>query len=529
MYSMTHGPLATAPRALILDYGGVVVTTAKRPTGPAELADTLAAALRRAGAEVPVEVLERSVRAGVAALRDYNNMSSRRREPRELTHREIVMDFLASDLPDRARLVLGADAARLCEAKVRLLSEHTVRPGVRELLVAAKTRGIRTGIASNAQSGAAHRALIEANGLTSFIDVQLYSDEFGVRKPHPDMLHTVADALGVPISKCWYVGDTRDRDLVAGRRAAVGAVILIRHHHTDTPPYAVDAEPDATFDEVTGLVPALAAATEEPAPAPPATAARVAARSGSGRPQALLLDNGGVLSLSEKNPEGVRGFAAYLAGTLRRAGHDISDGQLLADLDAARERYSRWKSDHDGGERVPEITQIDFWGSMVAADWSAGARAAVVACATELTYRYVSSRATRRLRPGILAVLDFAASAGMAIGIVSNTLCGRVPRETHAAWGVEPYVGVSFFSDEFGFRKPDPSIVTACTTALGVDPADCWFVGDKRNRDIEVARAAGIGASVLISPRRTAGSLGPEPSFVVADAADLLAALQESA
>jgi len=523
---MTHGPLTIAPRALILDYGGVVVTTSKRPTGPAELAAALDATLRRAGVEVPVEVLERSVRSGVAALRDYNNMSSRRREPRELTHHEIVTDFLASDLPDRARLVLGADAARVCEAKVRLLSEHTLRPGVRELLLAARSRGIRTGVASNAQSGAAHRTFIEEHDLTELIDIQLYSDEFGVRKPHPDMLRTVADALAIPIEECWYVGDTRDRDLLAGRRAGVGAVVLIRHRHTDAPPYGVDGEPDAIFDEVTGLLAALADARPAPAKAPAGTAAgKAPAATGRGCPKALLLDNGGVLSLSEKSPDGVRDFVAYLAGRLHRAGHDLDEARLRADLESGRRRYGRWKAEHDGGDRVPEITPAEFWATMVAADWPAGARAAVAADARDLMYRYVAARAVRRLRPGILDVLLYAHEAGIRVGIVSNTMCGRVPRATHVAWKLEPYLGVSFFSDEFGFRKPDPSIVLACASALGVDPLDCWFVGDKRGRDVAAARRAGIGTSVLIESRQTGGSAGPEPSIAVPDAAGLLKVL----
>jgi len=547
---MSHGPLATAPRALILDYGGVVVATSKRPSGITEFAAVVAATLRRAGVEVPLDRLERSVRAGIAALNDYNNVSSRRREPVELTHQEIITDFLASDLPERARLVLGADAARLCHAKVTLLSGHSVRPGVRALLTSARERGIRTGIASNAQSGTAHRAFVDASGLTDLFDVQVYSDEIGVRKPHPDVLHTVADALNVPTGACWYVGDTRDRDLLAGRRAGVGAVILIRHHSTDSPPYAVDGEPDAMFDEVTELTGALAAAgptTDDATPAvtggeptgTPSAGARprdgdptgspVERRGPAGtlrRPRALLLDNGGVITLSEKNPDGERAFAADLGAYLRRAGHDVgNDMQVLDDLKAGRKRYETWKQDNEDGERVPEITPVGFWDWMIPAHWPERARAAVFAQANELIYRYVRARAIRHPRLGMLDVLEYTRANDIPVGIVSNTVCGRVPRENHVSWGIEPYLAVSFFSDEFGLRKPDPSIILACASALGVDPADCWFVGDKRGRDIEAARRAGVGVTLLIESRQTMSSTGPEPDHAVRDALGLLEAL----
>ena len=57
------------------------------------------------------------------------------------------------------------------------------------------------------------------------------------------MLHLAAEAAGVDIADCWYVGDTLDRDVVTGRRAGVGAVFITRSQHSDNPPFAVDAVP----------------------------------------------------------------------------------------------------------------------------------------------------------------------------------------------------------------------------------------------------------------------------------------------
>lgn len=549
MQPVTSSRLRVAPAALILDYGGIIVSTASRPTGLAELAAVADTILRRAGVEVPMSRLEQSLRAGVAALKDYNNVSSRRREPVELTHHEIVTDFLVSDLPDRARLVLGADAAHVCRTKIERLSEHTLRPGVRDLLELARQRGIRVGIASNAQSGAAHRAVIEKHGLSDLIDVQLYSDEFGMRKPHPALLRTVAAALNAPFEQTWYVGDTRDRDLLAGRRAGMGAVVLIRHHNTDTPAYPVQGEPEAVFDEVSDLAAALRAASPRPAVRAatsvrdqddlrgrPDTGATGGQRIGrpvrSGllrRPRALLLDNGGVITISRKNPDAVRQFAAGLGAQLRRAGHRVGDdASILRDIQVANKRHETWKNEHDAGYSAPALTPSEFWGDLVAARWPDGARAAVLATASELTYEFVRCRADRTLLPGITAVLDSARANGIALGVVSNSICGQVARENHAAWGIAEYVGVSFYSDEFGYRKPDPSIVTACAAALGVDPADCWFVGDKPGRDTEAARRAGIGTAIVITSRATEASHGPAPDRVVRDAAELLAVLREA-
>ncbi len=512
------------PRGLILDYGGVVVSTAKRPTGFADLTAEAHATLRRAGVEIDRGRLEQSIRAGFAALKDYNNVCSRRRRPNELTHAEIWADFMASDLPERAQVVLAADAQRLCRAKIERMSVHTLRPGIRELLALARRRGVRVGIASNAQSGAAHRAFIEAAGLTDLFDVQLYSDEIGIRKPHPGMLTMVAEALNVPIDRCWYVGDTRDRDLVAGRRAGVDAVVLIRHHHTDSPVYPVEGEPDALFDEVTGLVDALAAA--QPAPVP-ALAEPAPARVPRGReivaPRGLLVDNGGVLSLSVKAPQNVHGFAADLGAFLRRAGHNTpSDDELVTMLEAGHRRYRDRKEAHD------EVTPAEFWGDLMAADWPSGMRAAVVAEATTWTRAYVSCRAERSPRPGMLEFLACAKAHAIPVAIVSNTICGKVSRANLTRWGFAPYLAAQFYSDEFGFRKPDPRIVRAAAEAIGVDPAWCWFVGDKRGRDVLAARRARVATTVIIRSRVTSDSRGPEPELVVDDADGLLAALRRA-
>src|SRR5699024_6442517 len=87
--------------------------------------------------------------------------------------------------------------------------------------------------------------------------VQLYSDEAGIRKPHPGIIDLAARALGTSARRCWYVGDTLDRDVVAGRRAGVAAVLGTRPPHTDTPPLSVTDRAALVVDDPRGIVPAL--------------------------------------------------------------------------------------------------------------------------------------------------------------------------------------------------------------------------------------------------------------------------------
>lgn len=247
--------LRVRPAALLLDFGGVVFETRKRPEGLRDAAALVCTELRRAGHALDPERVHASLAAGLAALRHWKHAMSRTREPAELTHRALWEDFLLADQPASIRARAAGDALHLMAAINPLLNDHEVRPGVRDLLSTARDLGIPVGIVSNAHSGLAHRRLLRQFGLADLLAVQLYSDEAGIRKPHPGMMHRAAAALATTPDRCWYVGDTQDRDVQSGRRAGVGAVILTRSKHTDSPPFAVVERPDAIFDTPEQLLP----------------------------------------------------------------------------------------------------------------------------------------------------------------------------------------------------------------------------------------------------------------------------------
>src|SRR5690606_15810933 len=139
--------------------------TTKNPAGPSEATDRLAAILSRAGHEVNREALSASISAGHTALKHWKHASSRRRHPKELSHREIVMDFLTSDLPDAHRHTLATEARRVLHDINSVMSHHTVRTGIFDLLAVAREHDIPVVIVSNAHSGDNHRRLLRAHGL----------------------------------------------------------------------------------------------------------------------------------------------------------------------------------------------------------------------------------------------------------------------------------------------------------------------------------------------------------------------------
>ncbi|WP_402373757.1 HAD family hydrolase [Isoptericola rhizosphaerae] len=528
--------LRTRPTALLLDFGGVVLTTSKRPGGLDAMAEHVSATLARAGHQRSAAELLPVLRGGKKALKDWKNASSRLLAPTELDHRTIWREFYGSPLPAPEREVLAGSAGQLQETMTRTLTDHTVRPGVRELLDAARDLGVPVGIVSNAHSGRAHRAILAEHGLAGAFAVQVYSDEVGIRKPHPGMIELAARALGTTPERCWYVGDTFDRDVVAGRRAGTGAVILTRDHHTDRPPFPVAEQPDVVLEDPSGLVELLArsqpGAPGRP-PVPPSSAAE--------RPvSALLLDHGGVIAVSRPDDATRRAFAARLAAGLSAAGYPTATDEAAQVLERARAAHKGWKNAYDGGTTVPEIDATTFWVELVGPlldHHGPAVRYWLRAEAHALMVDYARTKSTPTVRPGVRELLAEARDAGIPVAVVSNTVCGRAVRSELVEHGLDDLIGAHVYSDELGLRKPDPTTVRTALAALGVDGARAVFVGDKPHRDVAAARAAGVGTVVVVrggaTPDATLDALGADdplrPDHLAAGMTDVVSLLRTHA
>lgn len=245
------------PKALLLDFGGVVVLTRHNPDWPERLAAHVAALLRDVGAtdpRLPTPSIAADIRAAAIADSHWKNAMSRPYAPRELRHEEYWGDFVAADWPAAARDAVVAEAAELCRVMGHLRSERTLRDGMLDLLDAARARSISVGIVSNALAGQVHVDFLTEHGLLDRFAAIVHSDAVAMRKPNPGMIEYAAGLLSVAPSDCWYVGDNYDRDVLCGRRAGVGGNILMEARKTYDPPYDLDLRPDAIVADPVGLL-----------------------------------------------------------------------------------------------------------------------------------------------------------------------------------------------------------------------------------------------------------------------------------
>lgn len=246
-----------APKALLLDFGGVIVLTERNAGWEERLAAHVRDLLDSKGAgdaaPGPGQIVD-DIKAACIADSHWKDAMSRPFSPRELRHEEFWGDFVAGDWPKAAHAVVVAEAYELCRKMGHMKSIRTLRRGMLELLDVADAAGVPVGIVSNALSGQVHLDFLEEHGLRARFAVEIHSDAVKVRKPNPEMILLATRKLGVDVADAWYVGDNFDRDVLCGKRAGVGGNILMEAHGTYDLPYELKLLPDAIVTDPVELL-----------------------------------------------------------------------------------------------------------------------------------------------------------------------------------------------------------------------------------------------------------------------------------
>lgn len=247
-------------------------------------------------------------------------------------------------------------------------------------------------------------------------------------------------------------------------------------------------------------------------------------------PHALLLDHGGVIATAVKHPERVAQVATRVHKLLVTAGcAALSAAQVRDDITAGNAAYKEWKQGSVRRARPREVSHRELWCDFIGTDWPESARAVVSAEASVLCTELARAQTEKSLAAGMREVMAECTARGIRVGVVSNTLVGAINRDLEHDWGTEVHLGVQVYSDEVGYRKPDPSLIQQAARALRTAPAHCWYVGDTYDRDVVCGRRAGVGATILmLPPERRDPTAAPQPDAAVADGPELLALLRQA-
>jgi FMN phosphatase YigB (HAD superfamily) len=226
------------PDALLLDFGGVLADAPPQRPAPPDLVLRLYNLV--GGALTPGEI-QRSLTEGHAAYARWRDEDW----PDELPREEVWERFVIAGWPRTAKAAVRAVVGRL-SYEWAWRDGWALRPGIAELLDAVD---LPMAVVSNTLSGAAHRDFLAKSGVGGRLRAQIYSDEAGVRKPNPQMIWYATSELGVPAARCWFVGDSRRRDVLCARRAEAAAAVLMRSPRTDREDPAGWPEPDVVVED----------------------------------------------------------------------------------------------------------------------------------------------------------------------------------------------------------------------------------------------------------------------------------------
>ena len=121
------------------------------------------------------------------------------------------------------------------------------------------------------------------------------------------------------------------------------------------------------------------------------------------------------------------------------------------------------------------------------------------------------------------ALLESLRSRGLKLGLVSNAFDpGWLLHRDLEQMGLAQRLDFSVFSSEVGTRKPHPAIFERALEALGVEPENALFVGDRLYEDIRGAGELGMTTVQAVWFRADEHADGREPDHQAFTQVDVL-------
>lgn len=201
----------------------------------------------------------------------------------------------------------------------------------------------------------------------------------------------------------------------------------------------------------------------------------------------ILFDMGGTLRNSVKKDEASK--LRVVTTIVKLLGADDSPqvfARMIADRFIAYQNWAR--------ETLIELNESELWTRWILPDWP---EEKINILAIQLNELWREATAEKIVFPETKEVIVELFRRGYRLGIVSNTVSSlEIPRMLQVM-GLSGYFETIILSCEVGVRKPDKGILLEATRRMRVEPAQCAYVGNLLNRDVQAARDANF-AKVII-------------------------------
>jgi putative hydrolase of the HAD superfamily len=116
---------------------------------------------------------------------------------------------------------------------------------------------------------------------------------------------------------------------------------------------------------------------------------------------------------------------------------------------------------------------------------------------------------------------------GMALGLLSNTFwAGDIHDADLARFGLLDLLPTRLYSCDTGRLKPHPEAFQVALTALGVEPNEAVYVGDRLKTDVEPARKVGLWGVLIKVSFRDERSENMMPDATISELPELINLLE---
>jgi putative hydrolase of the HAD superfamily len=240
--------------------------------------------------------------------------------------------------------------------------------------------------------------------------------------------------------------------------------------------------------------------------------------------RAVIFDLGGTLLHYESATADLRdlnklGFAAlyrYLSANGRAAVPEVTFLTAIASHVAAEWRAAQ-SSFRGGSVEIPLKAALAELGiSLSENEWQTARRAF-----------YTPIQQAVEPRKGVRHTLQALNERDMALGLLSNTFwAGDIHDEDLARFDLLDLLPTRLYSSNIGRLKPHPEAFQMALAALGVEPNQAVYVGDRLKTDIQPARKVGLWGILIKTPFREEPLEDVMPDAVISELPELAKLLE---
>lgn len=203
--------------------------------------------------------------------------------------------------------------------------------------------------------------------------------------------------------------------------------------------------------------------------------------------QAIFLDVGNTLRVVIKDLE-----------FMKQARTDLMDliGTQQPEPVFFEEMDTRWKAYRKRAKELyVEVSEKELWTKWLLPDYPMDT---VAPLSGQLTRLWRDHSGRRIPRPDVKTAIPELHKRGYVLGIIANTITEREIPDWIESDGLTDCFEAIVLSSKVGIRKPNPEIFLEAARRVGIEPAQCAYVGDNPARDVVGARRAGYGLTILI-------------------------------